>query len=420
MNQLADWKLRWGSLIACALLMIALVMASPSLADASQPQLTGTGSSLAGVAISLWQGQFDELDGGDINFTVSSSDVGLRSFGQDAVDFAASDLTYTADGATPPTVPYQYVPDVGYSLAFEYNLLATNGTRITNLVLNGDTLAKIFTGAIRNWNDPAIAALNPGVELPKERITPYFRTDPSGDSFLLSDYSLQADAGLVTDFQRYASVPTSAGQPSATWADFSQGVPPNTPEFPNIRGLVGVNGADAASQGPVRTPGGISYVAYPYAKNIALPLAMVVNESGRAVPPTPQHASHALAGATLNSDLSANLLGVFTDSSAKAYPVAAYSYLVAPCDPAQAASEDPPTTCSANNEGTSPIGTAQGAELGQFVDYAVCLGQSKLKNLGYATIPGHLVRDAFQAVGRIPGATEPPPPTPSNCPNPQL
>jgi hypothetical protein len=59
-------------------------------------------------------------------------------------------------------------------------------------------------------------------------------------------------------------------------------------------------------------------------------------------------------------------------------------------------------------------------ELGQFVTYAVCLGQAKIEDFGYATIPVNLVKDAFRAVGRISGATEPPRPTPSNCPNPQL
>jgi ABC-type phosphate transport system substrate-binding protein len=420
MTQPADRKFRCGVVIVSVLVTIALAMASPSLAGAAQPQLTATGSSLAGVAMTQWEGQFNELYGGNINFTVSSSQIGLNDFAQRTVDFGASDLTYAAAGATPPSVPYQYVPDVGYALAFEYNLIGQDGKRITNLVLNGETIAGIFTGALANWDDPAIAALNPGVRLPHETITPFYRSDPSGDTYVLSDYALQADASLLTDFQTYATVPTPAGQPSATWADFAGGTPPDTKEFPNITSLVGVNGADAAIQGPVHDQGGISYLASPYAKISGLPLAMVVNESGRAVKPTPHHASHALAGATLNSDLTANLLGVFTDASPKAYPVSAYSYLVVPCDPTQAATEIPSSSCSAHNHKTSPIGTAQGAELGQFVAYAVCLGQAKTPDLGYAALPLNLVQDAYQAIGRIPGATEPPPPTPSNCPNPEL
>ena len=128
-------------------------------------QLNATGSSFAGVAISQWQGQFNELDGGNINFTVSNSVIGLNSFCNQTVDFAASDISYaTGQSDCSPTqvpYPYQYIPDVGGSLAFEYNLTGTTGKRITDLVLNASTIAGIFTGAITTWNDPAIEALNP-------------------------------------------------------------------------------------------------------------------------------------------------------------------------------------------------------------------------------------------------------------------
>jgi phosphate transport system substrate-binding protein len=406
-------------MVSAASALLAMVVAQP-MAGASAPQLVATGSSFAGVAMSQWQGQFNELDGGNVNYTVSSSVVGLNDFCNRTVDFALSDLSYAASQSdcspTQVPYPYQYVPDVGGSLAFEYNLKATTGKRITDLALDASTIAGIFTGAISSWNDPAIVALNPALQLPDEPITPVYRSDPSGENYLLSDYFVNTDPSLLAAFQQLANVPHPGA--SAIWASFADGIPTSS-QFPNLHALFGVNGADAASQGPLTTRGGISYVETAYAKNVGLPVASVENEAGNAVQPTAENAVEALQGATLNADLTENLGGVFDDTAGDAYPLSSYSYFVAPCSPTLAAAEQPPTTCSGNS-GVSPISTTQGAELGQFFAYAVCLGQSKMAALGYAPLSEQLVEEAFAAVGRINGATEPPPPTPANCPNPSI
>jgi phosphate transport system substrate-binding protein len=382
------------------------------------PQLNSTGSSYAGVAMSEWEGLFNEQNDGNVNFTVSSSIVGLNDFCNQTVSFALSDLSYAAgqSDCSPTQVPYpyQYIPDVSGSLAFEYNLQGPNGKRITDLVLNAPTLLGIFTGSINNWDNAAIRALNPGTPMPDEAITAFYRSDPSGENYLLSYYFSDLDPGPLAAFQQVADVPTTPGTPSATWADFSNGVPPN------LDSLIGVNGSDAASQEPLLTHGGISYVETAYSKNVGLPVASLVNEAGDAVQPTAENGIEALQGATLNADLSENLTGVFDDTAADAYPLSSYSYFVAPCSPSLAAAEQPPTTCSGDNSGVSPISTSQGAELGQFIDFAVCSGQTHVAQLGYAALPEQLVEDAFAAIGRIDGATQPPPPTATNCPNPTI
>ena len=276
------------------------------------------------------------------------------------------------------------------------------------------TLLGIFTGSINNWDDAAIQALNPGTRMPDEAITAFYRSDPSGENYLLSDYFSDVDPSPLAAFQQVANVPTTPGTPSAIWAAFSNGVPPN------LDTLVGENGADAASQEPLQTQGGISYVETAYAKNVGLPVASVVNEAGNAIQPTAESGAVALQGATLNADLTENLNGVFDDTAADAYPLSSYSYFVAPCSPSLAASEQPPATCSGDNNGVSPISSAEGAELGQFISYAVCSGQAHMALLGYAPLPEQLVEEAFAGISRIDGATEPPPPTATNCPNPTI
>ena len=391
---------------------IAFDRANP--ASASQPQLTSTGSSFAGVAIAQWQGQFDELNGGNINFTVSSSVIGMNDFCNKTVDFGATDIAYSTQQANCSTsqvpYPFQYMPDVAGGLAFEYNLTGQNGQQITNLILSDTTLEGIFSGSINNWNNPAITALNPNLRLPNQQITAYYRSDPSGENYLLSDYLLHTDPGPITAFQQLATVPTTPGQPSATWASFSNGVPGG------LSGLDGVNGSDAAAQGPVHTGGGIAYVETAYAKNVGLPVASVVNAAGGAVQPTSYNVAVALTGAILYQDLTQNLGGVYTNPDPNTYPISAYSYFVAQCVPGQAAAQN----FACDSAGNVIMGPTQGAEMAQFITYVACLGQSKMASLGYSPLPPNLVEEDFQAAGRLPGGTTPPAPTAANCPNPYI
>ena len=172
----------------------------PVQAGATDPQLTATGSSFAGVAISQWQGQFNEIDGGDINFSVSSSVIGMNEFCQSTVRLRCdghllrTQQSICATSQVP--YPFQYMPTVAGGLSFEYNLTAQNGQQVTNLILNEPTILGIFTGSINNWDNPAIAALNPDIRLPNEAIDAFYRSDPSGENYLLGDYLFHTGGGV--------------------------------------------------------------------------------------------------------------------------------------------------------------------------------------------------------------------------------
>lgn len=402
-----------------ALLTLAASVATFSLgslgAGAALPPMTSTGSSFAGVAITQWQGEFNELDGGAINFAVSSSVLGMNEFCQQTVDFGATDIAYSTGQSVCSTsqvpYPFQYMPTVAGGLAFEYNLTGQNGQQVTSLILNSSVLLGIFTGAINNWDNSQIAALNPNLRLPSEPITAYYRSDPSGENYLLGDYFLHTtNPSTLAAFQQQAGVPTAPGQPSATWAVFPSGTPQN------LQGLVPVSGADADSQGPVHQPGGISFVETAYAKNVGLPVASVVNAAGNAVQPSSYNVAVALTGAILYQDLTQNLAGVYTNTNPDAYPLSAYSYFIAQCVPSQAAAQN----FACDSSGNITMGTAQGAELAQFITFVACLGQKTMATLGYSPIPANLVEDDFQAAGRLPGGTTPPAPNAQNCQNPYI
>jgi phosphate transport system substrate-binding protein len=118
-----------------------------------------------------------------------------------------------------------------------------------------------------------------------------------------------------------------------------------------------------------------------------------------------------LAAATLNPDLTQNLAAVYTDPQPNAYPLSTYSYLVTPCAPALATLEG--TSCDGPGT-TSPFPAAKGQELGQFVAFLACAGQERVFELGYSPLPVTLVQDDFDAIGRMNGAVQTPPPTNPN------
>jgi len=396
------------------------------VAEAS-PNMQATGSSFASVAIQQWVGQASTLYGLNINWQVSSSVIGLNNFAQNQVDFAASDIPYSSQQSTYyPTIPYEYMPDVAGGLSFMYNLTGVDGQEITSLVLDARVAEEIFLGEITNWNDPAIAQLNPQLagDLPNQKIIPVFRSDASGENYLLSDYFLHMDASDGGNFAATQNIFESglAGSPTAIWPVPASGVnpPPQYPGWLNAN-LIGENGSDNAANyvSALSSQGAITYVETAYAKEHNLPVASLLNASNNAVQPTSVNVATALEAAILHSDLTQDLTNVYTNPLTNAYPLSAYSYFVTPCSPSLAAAQG--SACAADPNGApSSFSSAKGQALGQFVNFIACGGQEKMALLGYSPLPPNLVQEDFNAIGRLNGGQQPPPPTAANCKNPYV
>ena len=394
---------------------------SATVSPDGPPNLTMTGSSLAAIALTQWVGASSVLYGLNIDFQVSSSVIGLDNFAQNQVDLAASDFPYSAGQSTYyPDQPYQYVPDVGYGLAFPFHLDGTDGQPVTDLRLDAAVIDDIFLGRITSWDDPSITALNPQLagDLPSTRIIPVYRTDGSGENELLTSYLLAEDGATFTAAQD-AFGSGDPGQPSAAW-------PTPAPsalltDYPGwmYGNLIGQSGADNVAD-YVASPdvdGAITYVAPAYAAEHDLPVASVENASGNFVQPTSTDVSTALGAAAVNPDLTADLGPVFDDPSAAAYPLSGYSYLVAPCSPGLASAQG--SSCQGPDVPSS-LPDAAGAEVGQFIQFLACAGQDSMSAMGFAPLPANLVQEDFDAIGRLDGATEPAPPTAADCSNPAL
>ena len=164
-----------------------LAMSGATVAHAeSYDPITGTGSTWSQNALDQWRKNVANNYGMTVNYSGTGSSAGRRDYIGGTVDYAVSEIPFQAnpEDGSPPEVPprgYAYMPIVAGGTSLMYNL-KIGGQKVSNLRLSGDTVAKIFSGAISNWNDAAIKADNPGLAMPDKGITPVVRSDGSGST----------------------------------------------------------------------------------------------------------------------------------------------------------------------------------------------------------------------------------------------
>ena len=391
-------------LLALAVLAAGLpgLLLAPTPAQAAGPTLTGTGSSYAAVAINQWVAQMDQFYGTSINYQTTSSVIGLNNFAQQQVDIGASEIGYStnqADSKPAPGYKYQYMPTVAGATCMMYNVTSSTQQLVRNLNLTTGAMLGIFTGTIKRWNDPAIASANPGVLLPNTPITVVFRTDPSGENYLFSQYFNILNPGEWGAFTSALSVAPGA---TAIWP-----TPANSSQVGkyNFAGWVGQSGSDNASNYVAATPQSITFVETAYAILHNSPCAAVQNIAGAFVQPSSRGDAIALTHDQIYLDPNdprygeQDLTGVYTCPETDCYPISAYSYLVTPA---------------------GQIDPAKGKLLGQFISFIACRGQQAAGQLGYSPIPPNLIEVDFKAISQLAGAEPPPPIDAAHCPNPYL
>jgi phosphate transport system substrate-binding protein len=370
---------RWLAVgAALALAVAVLVQASPQQAQAaSYIPITGTGSTWSQNAIDQWRKNVAANYGMTVNYTGTGSSAGRQNFIDGSVDFAISEIpfqTNPTDGSPPenPRSGFAYMPIVAGGTSFMYNL-KIGGKRVTNLRLSGDTVTKIFTGKITNWNDPQIAGDNPGLAMPDKAITPVVRSDGSGSTAQFTLWMAKQHPDLWNSFCS-SNGGCTAGSLTSQY-----------PLFGNVKGQngsLGVAGYVSQSYGE----GAITYVEYSYALKSGFPVAKVLNRSGYYVEPTASSVAVGLLGASINTDLTQILDNVYNNGDPRTYPLSSYSYMIIPTQ-------------------VSGIFTAdKGNTLGAFANYFLCEGQQQAEALGYSPLPMNLVLAGFDQIKRIPGA----------------
>jgi len=361
---------------AVALGLLTFAASTPASANTNYVPVSGSGSTWSANAVDQWRRNVNQY-GMRVDYQASGSSDGRNQFRNGTIDFGVSEIPYgLKDGNVvdvPPQRKFAYMPIVAGGTAFMYNL-KIGPNRVTQLRLSGDTIAKIFTGVVTNWADPAIKADNPGLQLPARKIVPVVRSDGSGTTAQFTEYLAKNHSKVWDDYCRKVGRPTPCGFTSNFPVAGGSG-------FVSQSGSLGVSGYVAQAQ----SEGAITYVEYSYSRNANFPVAKVLNKSNHYVLPTAQAVAVGLLGAKLNSDLTQNLSGVYNNPDKRSYPLSSYSYMIVP------------------TEISGSFSAEKGRTLGDFAYYFLCQGQQYADDLGYSPLPINLVKAGLDQIRRIPG-----------------
>lgn len=369
---------------AALVLAVAGVAGLPSAARAATyAQIEGTGSTWSEIIVQQWIADVD-ASGMKVVYTGGGSTKGRKDFSQDTNDFAISEIPYQGtdeqgNADTSNGRDFAYLPIVAGGTAFTYQLKIGNEL-VRNLRLSGETIAKIFTNQITNWNDPAITKDNNGRAFPSVPITPVVRADGSGTTAQFTSWLDKEHPGIWRPYFGKSGLtsyfPKKSGSRTVSQAGSDQ-----------------VMNAIASSTGN----GFIGYVEYSYPVDKNFPVVKVLNQGGYYVEPTQFNVAVALTKARINTSnpndpstyLTQILDDVYRNPDPRAYPISSYSYMIIPT-----AADDPRMT------------TAKRQTLADFMYYSLCAGQTKAGPYGYSPLPLNLVQAGFEQIAKLGAADE--------------
>lgn len=261
----------------------------------AQTLINGAGSSFDNPAFMMWKDAYGKTEKDvQINYQSVGSGAGIKQLTSQTVDFGASDAPMTDDAMSKAPGKILHIPIVAGAVAITYNLPGS-----PKLKFDDATLAGIYLGEITKWNDPKIAAVNPGVTLPDTAVIVVHRSDGSGTSFIFTDYLSVVSKDWATKVGKSTSVNWPAG--------------------------VGGKGSEGVSGQVKQLPGAIGYVELAYAVQNKLPVAELKNASGKFVAPSPESVSKAMDTATIPDDFRFSMVNAPGEGS---YPIAGASWVL--------------------------------------------------------------------------------------------
>ena len=325
------------SLIPGTLLGLALV--APA---AAQVRLNGAGASFPNIIYQNWIITYNQkFDNVELNYQSIGSGGGIRQFSDKTVDFGGTDAPMTDSAITAIQGNVLHIPTVLGAVVATYNVAGVSGAvRFTPALL-----ADIFLGKVTRWNDPRLAAANPGITLPAMDILVVHRSDGSGTTFVWTDYLSKVSPEWLRAVGRGTSVQWPVG--------------------------LGGRGNEGVAATVRQTPGAIGYVELGYAVINKIAFGQVQNRAGSFITPSLESVTAAAAGAMSSMGPDTDFRVSITDpAGADAYPVSSFTWLLLrksyPAEP-------------------------QARELLKFVWWAVTDGQQKAASLGYAPLPREML-----------------------------
>ncbi|PZQ62289.1 MAG: phosphate ABC transporter substrate-binding protein PstS [Variovorax paradoxus] len=302
------------------------------VSNCSRQEATGAGASFPAPLYSKWAADFNKATGIKINYQSVGSGAGIKQIEAKTVDFGASDAPLKdeelqAKGLLQfPTVIGGVIPVVNIQ-----------GVKPGELKLSGPVLGDIYLGKIAKWNDPAIKALNPSLNLPDAAIAPVRRADGSGTSFLFTNYLSKVNA----EWKSKVGEGTAVNWPTGAGGKGNEGV--------------------AAFVG--RLPNSIGYVEYAYVKQNKMVYAQMQNAAGKFVSPEDTAFKAAAAGAEWDKSFYQILTNQPGDAS---WPITGATFIL------MHKAQDKP---------------AQAATVLKFFNWAYKNGDTTADNLDYVPMP---------------------------------
>ncbi len=313
--------------------------------------INGAGSTFAAPIYQQW-GSTLKGQGLTVNFNAVGSGAGIAQLQSATVDFAGSDPAELPSEVSQGKGPVLQFP-IGFgAVTVSYNL---SGVK-SGIKLDGKTLADIFQGKIKTWDDPAIKSLNPGLSLPSTNITVVHRSDSSGTTKAFTTF-------------------LSANSPAWTAA---AGKPDKIVKWPTGTGAKGNSGVAAAVK---QTAGAVGYVEQAYALQNGFTYASLKNSSGKYVAPSLAASSAAAEGIKVPPDLA---ISTINSPNPAAYPIVSQTFLITYKD-----------MCKAG------ISKSAASGVKKFFTYGLGAGQSVLNKLFYAPLPSGLLSKAKAQLNQL-------------------
>lgn len=334
---------------------VAMMAAAPVRAEI---RLMGAGATFPAPLYKKWVVEFEKAPGGkdvQIDYNSIGSGGGVKGITDKTVAFGASDapLSKKELAALGGADKIVLVPSCAGGVVPAYNLPGVTG----EVRFTGEVLAKIFMGKIGRWNDTAIADLNPGMTLPDKAITPAYRSDGSGTTFVWTSYlATQSD-----DFKG------SIGMGKQV-------------QWPTGQGGKGNEGVAAIVQ---QTPGALGYIEANFASANKIAYGALKNTAGRFVKATPGSISAAGAGAAGRFKGTVLSAGIWNQPGEASYPIAAFTYLIVYKD--------------LHNLGSADEARA----LAAFLDWAATGGQSTAREMEYAPLAPDVQKKVIEALATL-------------------
>jgi phosphate transport system substrate-binding protein len=301
---------RWRKLVQIIRSLSTAVVAAGAFAvastmTASAIDISGAGATFPYPIYAKWADAYKKETGVGLNYQSIGSGGGIKQIQAKTVVFGATDAPLSGDDLTKSSL-VQF-PMVMGGIVPVINL---DGVSPGSLVIDGPTLAKIFLGQVKSWDDAAIKALNPGATLPRQAIAVVHRSDGSGTTFNFTDYLVK----VSPDWKSKVG--------SATAVEWPVGI--------------GAKGNEGVANNVAQTKGSIGYVEYAYAKQNKLNYTKMINKDGKTVAPVSESFQAAAASADWNSVPGHGVI-LSNQPGAQSWPMTAATFILIHKQPQDAA-----------------------------------------------------------------------------------